>query len=330
MRILLTLLLAALAFGEPTARPHIKIRGIYGGVPTTLMEKGRTLKESAVNAVWIGERGITVKRIALLRAQGAQVFAEFNTLHRADYLKEHPDAAPVGKDGQRAAAPHGWQGICPTHPGYRKWRMDAFRKLLKTHALDGVWLDYHHAHASWERADPALPDTCYCKRCLAQSKDKDWVTWRCAVFTDWVREFALIRDQVRPKALLGTFHCPWTDQERNGALSRKLAIDLKAQARYIDVFSPMPYHARFGHASDPAWISRQTKWLGEHLGKEARIWPIVQLGDWGEPVPVKQIASVLDHATRPPSTGVMVFAWSKLRKKPDKIAAMVKFYRSIR
>ena len=92
----------------------------------------------------------------------------------------------------------------------------------------------------------------------------------------------------------------------------------------------MPYHARFGHASDPAWISRQTKWLGQHLGKGARIWPIVQLGDWGEPVPVMQIATVLDHATRPPSTGVMVFAWSKLRKRPDKIAAMAKFYRSIR
>ena len=100
MRILITLLFAALAFGEP-ARQHIRIRGIYGGVPTMLMEKGRTLKEAGVNAVWIGERGITAKRIKLLKAQGAKIFAEFNTLHRADYLKQHPDAAPVGKDGKR-------------------------------------------------------------------------------------------------------------------------------------------------------------------------------------------------------------------------------------
>src|SRR3712207_8809773 len=54
------------------------------------------------------------------------------------------------------------------------------------------------------------------------------------------------------------------------------------RSRYLDVFSPMPYHARFGHASDPAWISRQTAWLGRHLGIEGqpgerlRIWPIVQ------------------------------------------------------
>ena len=294
------------------------------------MRDGKTLADAGVNAIWIGERGITKARVERVHAQGAKIFAEFNTLHRADYLKEHPDAAPVGPDGKRSPAPHGWQGICPTHPAYRKWRMDAFRKLLEEHALDGVWLDYHHAHASWERADPVLPDTCHCARCTKQSKGKDWVEWRCGVFTDWVREFKEIRDAVRPKALLGTFHCPWTDGEREGALRRKLAIDLKAQAKYIDVFSPMPYHARFGHAQDPAWISRQIKWLGEYLGDGTRIWPIVQLADWGEAVPVEQVASVLDHATRPPAGGVMVFAWGKLKKRPKKIAAMVECYRAMR
>lgn len=318
MRGLLVLLLAASGFAEP------EIRGIYGGVPKLLMENGKTLKEAGVNAVWIGERGITAARVKLLKAQGAKVFAEFNTLHRAEYLKKHPDAAPIGRDGQRAAAPHGWQGICPTHPAYRKWRMEAFAKLLSSHELDGVWLDYHHAHASWERADPVLPDTCHCKRCLALAKGKDWVTWRCGVFTDWIREFKQIRDRVRPKALLGTFHCPWSDDAK---LKSKLAIDLRAQAKYIDVFSPMPYHARFGHAKDPAWISRQVKWLGNHLGKGARIWPIVQLADWGEPVPVEQVASVIDHGSRPPATGVMVFAWGRLKKQPAKVAAMVRAFK---
>ena len=65
---------------------------------------------------------------------------------------------------------------------------------------------------------------------------------------------------------MGTFHCPWTEDERDGALRNKLAIDLKAQAPYLDVFSIMPYHARFGHPDDIAWISRQTAWLGQHLG----------------------------------------------------------------
>src|SRR5262249_31916291 len=154
---------------------------------------------------------------------------------------------------------------------------------------DGIWLDYHHAHASWEQAVPNMPDTCFCSRCLREfshetgvdlpklptpevarlllgSHRDQWAGWRCGVFTGWVREFDAIRDQVRTSALLGTFHCPWSDDDHDGALKAKLAIDLRAQAKYIDVFSPMPYHARFGHATDPSWIGRQITWLGRHLG----------------------------------------------------------------
>lgn len=361
LAVLLFSLSTAVGDDKPTSREHIQVRGVYGGVPKTLMEDGKSLPQSGINAVWIGERGITKERIEALKAQGARIFAEFNTLHRAEYLKEHPDAAPVGIDGKRSPAPHGWQGICPTHAAYRAWRMEAFRSLLKAHEVDGVWLDYHHAHASWERAEPALPDTCFCERCCKQFKAatkikgadkletlvvllkqengttrKAWTRWRCDVFTDWVRSFRKILDETRPAALLGTFHCPWTDEERDGALRTKLAIDLRAQKPFLDVFSPMPYHARFGHAKDPGWISRQSAWLGAHLelrgeAKErVKIWPIVQLADWGEPVAVSQVAAVLDHGTRLPATGVMVFRWNALRKQPEKIDAMTRYFRAIR
>jgi hypothetical protein len=203
-----------------------------------------------------------------------------------------------------------------------------------------------------------MPDTCFCNRCVAQFVRKTstilpdvapvkrnamiiqkhygvWVQWRCDVFTDWVREFRAIVHETRPQALLGTFHCPWTDSERDGALRKKLAIDLKAQAEYIDVFSIMPYHARFGHHTDPAWISRQTAWLGNFLdiqgkpGERHKIWPIVQLSDWGEEVPVAQVRNVLDHGTRLPATGVMVFNWGSLRKQMAKADEMSAFYRAI-
>jgi hypothetical protein len=339
-------------------RPHVAIRGIYGGVPTQIFERGQTLADYGVNAVWVGSGGLEREDIARLKQAGAKVFAEFNTMHESGYLKDHPDAAPIGPDGAPSPPPDDWQGVCPTHPGYRKNRMDAFTKTLADHEIDGIWLDYHHAHASWEQDRPNLPDTCFCDRCLAAFEKTSgidlgdrptleksrlilgphrdrWVDWRCDVFTDWVREFREIRDRVRPAALLGSFHCPWSESDHSGALREKLAIDLKEQAKYLDVLSPMPYHARFGHVTDPAWISRQTEWLGKHLGirgepgDRLKIWPIVQLSDWGEKVPALQVATVLDHGTRRPATGVMVFVWGSLAPEWNKVESMGRFYRAI-
>jgi hypothetical protein len=379
---------------SPETRPWIQIRGLYGGVPTELFERGRTLEEYGINAVWIGSGSLTSEGIEQLREQRARVFAEFNSMHEARYLKEDPEAAPVGPDGEVCPPPDGWQGICPTHPGYRRNRMQAFRAALRRFPVDGIWLDYHHSHAAWEQAEPNLPDTCFCPRCRAQFQadtgtplpqrpvpelsrrlltDPElhprWIQWRCDLFTDWVRKFRAILEETRPAALLGTFHCPWSDTDFDGALRDRLAIDLKSQSAYLDVLSPMPYHARFAHPHDPAWIARQTAWLAGYLGlrgaraettaDEGRqtadpsassavlrppsagqtairnpqsaidIWPIVQLSDWGEPVPVEQVSAVLDYGTRPPATGVMVFAWGGLRQQPEKVEAMGRFYREI-
>lgn len=267
---------------------HLEVRGIYGALPHELLRDGRTLKDYGVNAIWLGAGDIDAESVAVLAGQHARVFVEFNTLHVPDNLREHPDAAPIGRNGEVSPPPHDWQGICPSHAGYRRSRMDEFRRVLE-HPIDGVWLDYHHSHANWERATPELPDTCFCARCIDRFR-KDtgtplpeapipdlssallgpyreaWAAWRCEMLTDWVREFREILDRTRPGALLGTFHCPWTDTERDGAMREKLAIDLRAQKKYIDVFSIMPYHARFGHAADPGWISRQLAWLGRHVG----------------------------------------------------------------
>jgi hypothetical protein len=342
-------------------RPQIAIRGIYGGVPQQIFDRGESLDDYAINAIWIGSGAVTRKLVETLKARSKalKIFVEFNTMHEAAYLKDHSDAAPIDADGKVSPPPDGWQGVCPTHPGYRRDRMDAFRQVLKAAPIDGVWLDYHHSHANWEQARPNLPDTCFCSRCLSlfqkhtqidlpdnataararsilESHKPAWTVWRCDVFTDWVREFREIINQERPSALLGTFHCPWSESDRDGALRQNLAIDLKAQAKYLDVLSIMPYHARFGHSKDPAWISRQTTALGHLLGikgepgERLKIWPIVQLSDWGETVPAGQVKEVLDHGTRAPATGVTIFVWGSLYPQSDKLKAMREFYRAIR
>ncbi|HEX5105272.1 MAG TPA: hypothetical protein VFV87_15740 [Pirellulaceae bacterium] len=340
------------------ARPWISIRGIYGGYPREVLDRGETPANYGINAIWVGSGSLDATEIDRYRKLGLKVFAEFNSLHAAEYLKEHPDAAPIGTDGKPSPPPQGWQGVSAFHRDYRRDRMAEFRRVLQTFEIDGIWLDYHHAHASWERAEPELPDTDFSPAALNQFSEKSgitlptdtaaaakvllgkereaWTNFRCDVFTDWVREYREILDDVRPKALIGTFHCPWSQDEYEGAIRHKLAIDLKAQAKYLDIFSIMPYHARFGHAEDPAWISRQVQKLGELLkiqGKpdeKNRIWPIAQLSDWGSRVPFEQVAAVLDHGTRSPATGVMVFHWSGVSKEWSKVKAMQRKYLAFR
>jgi hypothetical protein len=343
---------------DTARRPWIEMRGIYGWSPPEI-EEARPLAEAGLNAIFMSAETVTPQVTDGLHGLGIRVFAEFNSMHEARWVKDHPDAAPVGPDGEVCPAPSGWQGVCPTHAEYRAWRMERFRQALAAQPLDGIWLDYHHSHAAWEQAEPELPDTCFCDRCVAQfTRDtgigpaagshakpaarllgeyhEQWVKWRCDLFTDWVREYRAVLDATRPGALFGSFHCPWSDEDRDGARISKLAIDLKAQAKHLDVFSIMPYHARFGHHTDPGWISRQTSWLGRYLGIEGkpgerhRIWPICQLSDWGEAVPVEQVPEMLDHATRRPATGAMVFAWDGFRKQPGKPEALLSFYSAIR
>ena len=343
------------AIAQP--RPWSEIRGVYGGEPQ--LPAGKTLADYGINAVWVGSGSVTVEQTKRLHDQGVKLFAEFNTMHESSYLKGHPEAAPVGVDGKICPPPDDWQGICPTHPGYRAWRMQEFRKTLEKSPIDGIWLDYHHSHASWEQAVPNMPETCFCDRCIMtflnttgialesknsaiekireirQKHREPWVQWRCAIFTDWVREFKEIIEKTRPGTLLGTFHNPWTTEDYDGAIRRLLAIDLKMQSQYIDVFSIMPYHARVGHAADPAWISRQTAWLGQHLGikgvpgEKKQIWPIVQLADWGETVQTAQIPDIMNHGTARPATGVTIFHTGGLNQNPDRMEALGRFYRTI-
>ncbi len=334
----------------------VEILGVYGGIPgDELKDENMTLAGFGVTGIFLNSRSITVETVETVHSQGAGIFAEFNTLHQAEYLGTHPDAAPVGRDGKVSPSASGWQGICPTHPGYRMERMEEFRQLLSSFPLDGVWLDYHQSHANWELADPVIPDTCFCDRCLNRFSSATgiklphgpaedisayildehgdaWISWRNGIYTDWIREFREVLDEVSPQTLLGCYHCPWTDQEFDGALVKKLGIDLKSQAEYIDVFSPLLYHAYLGHAGDLGWISSHVSWLGSYLGVEGkagekvRIWPIVQLADLGGDVPVSEVAGVLDAGLSFPSSGIMVFSWGRIKDHPGKVQEMTRFF----
>lgn len=81
-------------------RPWIRIRGLYGGFPQGMLDRGETPADYGINAIWVGSGSLDPAEIERYHKLGMKVFVEFNSMHEAGYLKEHPEAAPIGPDGK--------------------------------------------------------------------------------------------------------------------------------------------------------------------------------------------------------------------------------------
>ena len=127
-------LAAALAIGPPgrpasasppqvqDAGPRVVIRGIYGGVPTQIFDRGGRSPTTASTPSGSAPAGSTAKSVELLKRQEPG-----QGLRRVqhDARRGLPQGPPRRRAGRAPTAepcppPDGWQGVCPTHPGYRR------------------------------------------------------------------------------------------------------------------------------------------------------------------------------------------------------------------
>ena len=74
---------------QPENSKIIEIRGIYGS-PNPFWNKGLTLNDLNVNAVFLNWKGINEKLLARAKDEGSKVFAEFPLLNGKDYVEKHP------------------------------------------------------------------------------------------------------------------------------------------------------------------------------------------------------------------------------------------------
>lgn len=346
---LLGLCLMTLALGlSATANSSSVTLGTYGH-PQPFWDAGGHLGEHGVNAVFIHGGSIDEATVTRARAEGCKVYAEFATLNGkyGDYVAEHPDAHPVDDMGEPARPATWFMGVCPTHSGFRAFRMQALRELLDKHDLDGVWMDYHHWHAQFEDPYPVFIKTCFNQSCLdafqawakltvpegavpERSKwifmnaARQWEDWRVSVLVDWAREIHGIVKEMRPGALVGNYQVAWKDTDLAGVRRRCLGLDFEALAPYVDVFSPMIYHGRSGKTPD--YVREYVDYFGaNHLGEGKRLWPIVQAHD--EPrIEPGEFEAVLRHALSGKSTGVMMFTLGSVAKDAQKMEVMKRVY----
>ena len=278
------------------------------------------------------------------KAEGLKVFAEFATLNGKHYVDEHPEAWAIDKNGNKVEPATWFMGVCPTEPGFKQHRMNELRKLLRKFNLDGVWMDYLHWHAQFEDPEPILPETCFCEHCLTgfqsasgikvpegstakkaewilMNHDSAWRNWRCSVIAGWVRDFKMIINQEKPGALLGVYHCPWDDNDFNGARRRNLGLDYDTLRNIVDVFSPMVYHGRMGKS--PEWVKENIEWFCNRLNIKAgmfpKVWPIVQSYNDPNIISAEEFEKVLRYGSGAQATGVMMFTSNSVAEDEKKI-----------
>ncbi|MBD0851168.1 glycoside hydrolase family 10 protein [Maribacter arenosus] len=328
----------------------VEIRGVYGN-PKPFWDKGLNLEKLGVNAIFVHSGSIDHDMVERARSEGVMVYAEFATLNGKNYVETHPEAWAIDEKGEKVQAASWFMGVCPTEPGFRQYRFGQLRDLLLEYDLDGIWMDYVHWHAQFEEPEPILPETCFCEHCLADfskasgieipdgstqekanwilnTHNEAWRNWRCKVIYDWTYEIKNIIKEIKPKALLGLYHCPWDDQEFNGARRRILGLDYDLLKETIDVFSPMVYHRRMGR--EPDWVEGNIQWFSDRLDikKDSypKVWPIVQAYNNPGVISSGEFEIVLKGGLAGESSGVMMFTTTAVAEDEGKTEVMKKVY----
>jgi hypothetical protein len=350
--ILLSAILSLISFTSCEQKSHeaAEFRGVYGN-PKPFWDKGFNLNNLGVNAIFVHSGSINHDMINRARAEDLMVFAEFATLNGKNYVDKHSEAWAINEKGEKVKAASWFMGVCPTEPGFRQYRFGQLRDLLLEYDLDGVWMDYVHWHAQFEEPEPILPETCFCNHCLdvfskdsgieipdgsiskkaqwiLNKHDKSWRDWRCKVIYDWTYEMKNIIKKIRPEALLGLYHCPWNDQEFNGARRRILGLDYDLLKETIDVFSPMVYHKRMGR--DPDWVKENIRWFSKRLDisedSYPKVWPIVQAHNDPGIISNEEFETVLKGGMAGKSSGIMMFTTYAVAEDEGKTEVMKKVY----
>jgi len=333
--LLMFMLIPFCALAEP-------IIGMYG-VPSIKSVNPDTylnnFSEAGVNAVFVPEDEETIR---WFKRNGYKVYISMNVFGGTEPWKKYPDARPVKENGELLEeGKGGYGGICPTHEGWRKERLDHMEGILRKfggkNGIDGIWLDFIRYPGEWEVAAPDVPNTCYCKRCLEkfkaetrnlqppasslqpQSQKYEWIKWKKKQIESFVIEAKRIIERFSKERPIkfGLFVVPWTKGEKQNDISFKLAQDAFELSRHVDVISPMVYHKMCGH--DETWVGVMTAYYKETALCD--VWPIVQSYDC-EP---KEFAKTLRYAGETGADGILVLSFGGM--KPNMWKEMKAFQR---
>ena len=272
-----------------------------------------------------------------LRDAGISVYVEVPLFVGELLWKKFPRSRPITEEGEPLEKVEWYAGVNPSVPEVRKFCSEKVRRAAKL-PVNGVWLDFIRWPCRWESPSPRLVQTSFDDLTIELfSRDtgievpqinpkerasfiiknylEEWTDWKCRQITSFVSEARKILGSDKK---LGMFLVPWKSEDYNGAIRSIIGQDVEELKEYVDVFSPMVYHAMCGKPVE--WISDVTSWVWKKTGKE--VLPIIQVADVPRRLSDEEIELALEAAISVRgSKGVIIFSMRHLNEKKLEVIA---------
>src|SRR3989338_2650784 len=307
----------------------------------SLKDTEEVLSGISLDSIMISPKLCNAQSISDLRKthKNVEIYADFPVFCGEELLKSFPDAIPIEAFGKDLIK-EGLTFVCPTHLGVRQYLIKELAKLVKLD-INGVWLDCARYPTVWDKSNPIIYDTCYCKRCISlfekhigekivgtTLEDKflhidgsyyiEWLRFKCDQITSIVELARKTITNSKKEMKLGIFVVPWEDSEYSAGIKRILGINIEQISPLVETVSPMLYHKMCG--KDVEWVKEKVNYYW-NLGKP--FLPLIQTGD----VSLDEFKKSMEFAILKPSAGVCVFYLDDLIKQREKVDIVLDFFR---
>jgi hypothetical protein len=229
-----------------------------------------------------------------LRAAGLRVYQTTALFFDPDLLHSFPDARPVDANGDVDRGFDWYLGVCPTHAGYLKAKIERLRRVTAELEPDGLFLSFTRYPGFWENWVPDYAFShkdrfCFCPRCRSRfARDLDfdlpvgdtatqaqviltqhgpaWTAWRSARVVDAIEQIAstLTAERAGLEIMLNALAFPASDFAGLDVRREFAAQDLSLLSGCVDRFELMTYLQILGRPDD---------WLGPVLADARRLAP---------------------------------------------------------
>ncbi|MBN2280575.1 MAG: hypothetical protein JXQ65_08345 [Candidatus Marinimicrobia bacterium] len=271
-------------------------------------------------------------------------FLIFPVFYDPAYLKDHPEAFAIQKNGDNAKEE--WvEFVCPSNQDFRLYKINQLKEMIKACQPDGISIDFIRHFVFWEKIYPdrvpeSLPNTCFCENCrkkfqdqmkteitanspesfyhwVYSQKQEEWINWKSDLITSMVQELVAAAKEIKPDILINLHIVPWRKADFGNARELVLGQNLKELAKYCDYLSPMTYAHMIGQSPD--WISSIVQEMADET--ECKILPSFQVSRCyrEEEIDINLFQQYRHYTLQYPSSGFVYWSWERLSEEQKKI-----------